>query len=82
MKHNQFSVLNDIPPGAFGGMHPETKEIISKIRTTKGKVLCVSLKSARDAKNRVDALRRARARKHVQYREARRKGERIYFKIR
>jgi len=78
----EFSVLNDIPAGALGGMHPETKKIIDRIKSTKGKVLCAKLKNPREAKNRLDALRRARARKRVQYREARRTGDRIYFRVR
>jgi len=76
-----FSVLKDMPASVGGGMHPETKRIIDQIRSTKGGVLEVKLESARDAKNRMDALRRARAKNRVSFREAHRKGATIYVKV-
>ncbi len=81
-RNNRFSVLSNIPANALGGMHPDTRKIIEKIRTTKGKVLSVRTKDAREGKNRMDALRRARARKHVRYLEAHRKGGMLYFRLR
>ncbi len=81
-RDTRFSILNNIPASALGGMHPDTKKILEQIRTTKGKVLAFKTKTAREAKNRLDALRRAKARGHVKYREGRRKGITLYFRVR
>ena len=81
-KNNRFSVLKDIPAEALGGMHSDTKKIIEQLRTTKGKVLSVRMKNPRDGKNRLDALRRAKARGHVKFKEGKRKAETLYFRMR
>ncbi len=82
MKDNRFSVLRDIPAEALGGMHADTKRIIEQLGRAKGKVLSVRMKNPRDAKNRMDALRRAKARGHVKYKEGIRKAETLYFRVR
>ncbi|MDA2930514.1 hypothetical protein MYX84_11305 [Acidobacteria bacterium AH-259-O06] len=84
-KDNRFKVLNEIPKdvkGAFGGMHPDTKKIIQQIKSTKGKVLACRFKNAKEAKNRMQALRRAKAKGYISYKEARRKANMVYFKLR
>ncbi len=86
-KDKRFTVLNEIPKdvfakGAFGGTHPDTKKIIEHIKGTKGKVLACRFKNAREAKNRMQALRRAKSKGYVSYKEARRKGNIVYFKLR
>lgn len=79
----KFQVLEQMPTGlTVAGVHPETKMIIDKIKVTKGKVLAVTLKSARAAKIRLDALRRSRARKRLSYQEGRRQGSTLYFRLR
>lgn len=80
-KKAMFSVLKDMPPGAVGGMHPETRRILNQIRSTTGKVLEVKLGSPRAAKNRMDALRRAQRRKRVSFKEAHRKGSILYVRV-
>ena len=85
LSEKEFSILKEMPKTASsnpGGMHPDTERIIKKIKTTKGKVLAVKLKSSREAKNRLDALRRAKARRKVVYKEARRKAETLYVRMR
>ena len=81
-KDNRFSVLRQIPPDVLSQMHPETKEIIQRVKTTKAKVLTFKSKNPRDAKNRMDALRRARKRGHVRYKDAHRKAGTLYFRLR
>ena len=82
-KDNGFKVLNAMPQSiGRPGMHPETKKIIEQLKKTKGKVLAYKCKSPREAKNRMDALRRAKARGKASYREARRKGSAVYFRVR
>lgn len=81
-KSNRFKVLSDIPKEALSGMHLDTKRIIEQIRTIRGKVLSCKMKNARDAKNRLDALRRAKKRGHVSNKEARRKAGMLYFRVR
>lgn len=77
-----FSVLNELPPGLSGGMHPDTKKIIERIRRTKeGQVLAIKLRTPKEAKNRIDALRKARARKAVGYKQAFRKADTLYVKL-
>ncbi len=82
VKGKGFSVLSTIPKSAITGMHPGTKRIIQQIKNTRGKVLKCRLKNSREAKNRLDALRRARKRGHVKYKEAHREGGTIYFRLR
>ena len=82
-KQNRFKVRNSMPAGlSVAGVHPETKAMIDQIKATRGKVLEVKMKSARAGKIRLDALRRARARKRVSYKEGRRKGDTLYFRLR
>ena len=45
-------------------------------------MLACKLKDAHEAKIRMDALRRARKRGHVKYKEGRRKGQMLYFALR
>jgi len=80
-KDNRFSVLSNIPAEALGGMHRDTKKIIEQIKTTRGRVLACKMKSAPEAKIRMDALRRALKRGHVKYIEGRRKGQVMYFRL-
>ena len=79
---NRFSILNNIPQEALGGMHPDTKQIIEQLLRTRGKVVACKMKNPRDAKNRMDALRRAKKRGYVKYKEGRRKAETLYFRVR
>ena len=81
----QTKVLSDFPkgvPAATGGLHPETKRIIVQLKSTKGRVLSCTIRNAHQAKIRLDALRRARKRGTVKYKEARRSGNTLYFKVR
>ena len=82
LKNKQFVTMKEVPVAAVSGMHPDTKMVIQKIKATKGSVLAVDLKSPREAKVRLDALRRARKRQHVQYKAAYRKGGKLYFQLR
>ena len=81
-KDTRFSVLSNIPQEALTGMHRDTKRIIEQLRQTKGKVLSWKGKNAHDAKIRMDAMRRARKRGHVNYKEAHRKAGMLYFRVR
>lgn len=81
-KDSRFKVLTQIPKDIFGGTHPDTKKIIEQIKSTKGKVLACRFKNVREAKNRLDALRRAKAKGKVSYKEARRKSNMVYFRLR
>ena len=82
-KKTMFQVLNEIPSDVpAGGLHPLTKEIINQLKSTKGRVLACKFKNAREAKNRIEALRRAKAKGYVNYKEARRKANVLYFKLR
>ncbi len=81
-KDKQFQVLSKIPAGIIGGTHPGTKKIIEQIKSTRGKVLACKLKDAREAKNRQEALRRAKSKGYVKYKEARRQGNILYFTLR
>ena len=85
-KDNRFKVLNEIPKdvlsGTVGGMHPDTKKIIEQIKKARGKVLACKFKNASEAKNRMQALRRAKSKGYVNYKEARRKGNVVYFRLR
>lgn len=81
-RKNQFSILSNIPPEALTQMHAATKQIIEQLLRTRGKVVACKMKNPRDAKNRMDALRRAKARGHVKYKEGRRKAETLYFRLR
>lgn len=81
-RDKRFKVLTNIPKEALSGMHPDTKKIIEQIRLTKGKVLACDLKDTREAKNRLDALRRARGNGHVKYKQAYRHGGTLYFRVR
>ena len=78
----RFSVLTSIPSEALGGMHPDTKQIIEQLMRTRGRVLSCQMKNPRDAKNRMDGLRRAKARGHVKFKEGRRKAETLFFRLR
>jgi len=80
--NNSFSVLRSIPAEALSGMHPQTKKIVKQLKTTKGRVLACRMKNPHEAKIRMDALRRAKARGHVRYLEAHRKGGVLYFRLR
>lgn len=85
VKDNRFAVLNEIPKdvkAVSGGTHPDTKKIINQLKTTKEKVLACRFKTPKEAKNRMEALRRAKSKGFVSYREARRKGNVIYFRLR
>ena len=64
------------------GMHPETKRILQQLKTTKGNVLVCKLKSPYGAKIRTDALRRAKKRGTAKFKEARRQGATVYFRLR
>ena len=64
------------------GMHPETKRILQQLKTTKGNVLVCKLKSLHAAKIRMDALRRAKKRGTARFKEARRQGSTLYFRLR
>lgn len=79
---NRFSVLSKIPADVLNQMHPDTKKVIEQIKTTKGKVLSFKSKDPREAKNRLDALRRARKRGHVKYKDAHRRAGMLYFRVR
>ena len=80
---SRFVVLKELPEGVNAlGLHPQTKEIIEKIRATRGKVLSVTLDSPQAAKRRIETVRRARVRKHIQFKDAYRKGETLYFHLR
>jgi len=86
-KDKRFTVLNEIPKdvfrgGGISGTHPDTKKIIKQIKQTKGKVLACRFKNAREAKNRMQALRRAKSKGYVSYKEARRKASVVYFRLR
>ena len=81
-RNKRFSILKNIPPEALGGMHPDTKQIIEQLMRTRGKVLSCKMKNPRDAKNRMDALKRAKARGHVKFKEGYRKAEMLYFRLR
>ena len=81
----QFKTLATVPKTvrrAAGTMHPETKRVIDQIKKTRGKVLACTFKTARDAKNRLDALRRAHRRGTVTYKEARRSNNTLYLQLR
>ena len=82
VNNKRFSVLSSIPQEALSGMHQDTKKIIEQLRTTRGKVLACKMRNPRDAKNRMDALRRAKARGHVRYKEGHRKMNMMYFRVR
>ena len=82
VNNKSFSILNNIPQEALSGMHQDTKKIIEQLRTTRGKVLACKMKNPRDAKNRLDALNRAKARGHVKYKEGRRKMNTLFFRVR
>ena len=78
----RYRVLRVMPkPVHTGGMHPETKKIIDQIKATRGNVLAWTVKTPPDAKRRIDALRRAKARGHVNYKEAARRGNALYFRL-
>lgn len=80
---SRYTEMPSLPTGLLeNGMHPETKEIITKVKATRGKVLSVRLESARAAKNRMDALRRAKKSKRVLFRSAHRKGNVLYVQVR
>ena len=81
VNNKRFSVLSNIPQEALSGMHRDTKRIIEQLHRTKGKVLACKMKNPRDAKNRMDALMRARKRGHVKYKEGRRKMNTLYFRV-
>lgn len=84
-KNNRFKVLKEIPKhvkNVVGGFHPDTKKIIQQIKNTKGKVLECKFKNAREGKNRMDALNRAKKKGRVTYKEARRKDNVVYFRLR
>ena len=73
VKKTIFQVLTEIPKDVpAGGLHPLTKKIIKQLKSTKGRVLACKFKNAREAKNRIEALRRAKAKGYVNYKEARR----------
>ena len=79
----QFTTLNVMPKSAVvGGMNPETRRIIKQIKNSRGKVLACKLKSPHAAKIRMDALRRARKRGTVRFKEAHRTGSKLYFRLR
>ena len=82
VNNKRFSVLSNIPQEALSGMHKDTKKIIEQLKMTRGKVLACKMKNPRDAKIRMDALMRARKRGHVKYREAHRKTNTLYFRVR
>ena len=80
--NNRFSILKSVPQEALSGMHQDTKRIITQLRRTKGKVLSWKGKNAHDAKIRMDAMRRALKGGHVRYKEAYRKTNVLYFRVR
>ena len=82
VKDRQFRVLAKIPKVAAVGMHAATTSIIQKLKVTKGNVLACDLKDVREARNRLDALRRARKNGYVTYKKAYRHGRTLYFRLR
>ncbi|MDA2925577.1 hypothetical protein MYX65_13175 [Acidobacteria bacterium AH-259-L09] len=81
-KDSRFRVLSQIPKDVSGGTHPDTKKIIEQIKSTKGRVLACKFKTPREAKNRMEPLQRAERKGYVKYKEARRKANMVYFKLR
>ena len=81
-RDRKFTVLGWIPKHVIGGMHPDTRKILDQIRTTRRRVLECQFKTAREAKNRMDALRRAKSRGYAGYKEARREGNMLYLRLR
>ena len=86
-KDKRFTVLNEIPKdvfrgGGISGTHPDTKKIIDQIKKARGKVLACRFKNAREAKNRMQALRRAKSKGYISYKEAGRKSNVVYFRLR
>ena len=81
-KDNRFTVLKAIPKDVIGGLHPDTKRIMEQIKKARGNVLACRFKSPREAKNRIEALRRAKSRGYTSYKEPRRKGNMLYFRLR
>jgi len=64
VKGMQVKVLRAFPKEAKRrtGMHPDTKRMIDSLGTTKGKIVSFEFSSPQDAKNRANALSRARKR--------------------
>jgi hypothetical protein len=62
------------------GMHPDTKRMLDSIGKTKGKVVSFEFSSRQEAKNRANAMSRARKRGTVSFREARREGKIVYVR--
>jgi len=77
----QVKVLRAFPKTAKPktGMHPDTKRMIDSLKTTKGKVVSFEFSNPKEAKNRANAIRRARKREAVNFREIRREGKSIYI---
>lgn len=63
-------------------MHPTTRKIIALIRAARIKPLTIKVKDAREAKNRMDALRRAKKRGYVTYEDAHQQGSVLRFGLR
>jgi len=56
--------------------------IIDEVKRTRGNVLACKLTSERNAKNRMDALRRAKKRSLVSYKDLQRQGATLYVRVR
>ena len=82
VKGMQIKVLRGFPKTAKRrtGMHPDTKRMIDSLGTTKGKVVSFEFSSPQDAKNRANALSRARKRDAVSFKEIWREGKSVYIR--
>jgi len=82
VKSMQVKVLRAFPKTAKrkAGMHSDTKRMIDSLKSPKGKVVSFEFSNPREAKNRVNAIRRAQKRKSVNFKEIRRDGQLVYIR--
>ena len=84
MTNLRFQTMKTLPEASApsSGMHPDTQSIINQLNAAKGPVVsCTGFPNPTAAKRRLDALRRARARGLVKFKQGQRKASALFFQL-